>query len=156
VRKVSKDYIIYLAVVYALLAVIIIITVFGHVSFIQYSGLLWLILGLAFVYWGRYYMKKREAFDSAIKFTYFVRKKNMEYYDTERMIEDMGKFSLIGGALFITGGAWMFIAGIFTDDFSVALPVTVVILIAIFIASISFMIFRRKSKYLKDPNITPP
>ena len=155
-RKVSKDYIIYLAVVYALLAVIIIITVFGHVSFIQYSGLLWLILGLAFVYWGRYYMKKREAFDSAIKFTYFVRKKNMEYYDTERMIEDMGKFSLIGGALFITGGAWMFIAGIFTDDFSVALPVTVVILIAIFIASISFMIFRRKSKYLKDPNITPP
>jgi hypothetical protein len=147
---------IYLAVVYALLAVLIIITVFGHVSFIQYSGLLWLILGLAFVYWGHYYMKKREAFDSAIKFTYFVKKKNMEYYDTERMIEDMGKFSLIGGALFIAGGAWMFIMGIFTDDFSFVLPVAVVILIAVFIASVSFMIFRRKSKYLKDPNITPP
>jgi hypothetical protein len=80
----------------------------------------------------------------------------MEYYDKERMIEDMGKFSLFGGILFAVCGAWIFFAEMFIDNVSIVMGVLVVLLIILFIASISFMVIHRKSKYLKDSNIIPP
>ena len=155
-RKVSKDYIVYLAVAYLLLAVIIISMIFGYVSYFQYFGLMWFLLGMASVYWGHYYIKKREAFDSAIMFTYFIRKKNMEYYDKERMIKDMGKFSLFGGIMFASCGAWMFFAEMFTDNVSIIWGTSFVLFVVTFIGMIAIMIYFRRSKYLKDPGIVPP
>ena len=155
-RKVSKDYIVYLVVVYIVLAVLIMAMIFDYVSYFQFLGAMWFILGMAFLYWGRYQIKKREAFDTAIWSTYFVRKKDMEYYDKERMIEDMGKFSLFEGILFAVCGAWIFFAEMFIDNVSIVMGVLVVLLIILLIASISFMVIHRRSKYLKDPNIIPP
>ena len=155
-RKITKDYAVFLAVAYTLLALIIISMFFGFLSFYQYFGLLMTFMGFAYLYWGYYYFKGNESFSITIPLNFFVRKRNLEYYDAERMLRDMGKWQIIMSALFIVCGALIFFVGTFTDDISFLLGVCFLFFIAIIAAMAAFLIVCRKSKYLKDPNVTPP
>jgi len=108
-RDISKDYMKYLALAYVLLVVVFFLNAFGYLSYFQFLGLMLALFGFASLYWGLYYYKKCEAFDTALKINFFVRKRNMEYYDTQRMIRDMGKWSLVIGVLAALGGLWIFL-----------------------------------------------
>ena len=155
-RKITKDYAVYLAVGYAFMAVVVISMLFGYVSFYQYFGLMWTFIGFASLYWGLYYIKGREPFNITITSSFFVRKRNMEYYDKERMLRDLGKWQLIMGVFAIAFGVWIFIGDMFIEDILFVMGISLIFVAGVVVSSVAFMIVCRKSKYLKDPNVRPP
>jgi hypothetical protein len=134
-------------------------TVFLPVSFLFVIGLLWL-------YWGVYYIKNCESFDIVLKINFFIRKKDLEYYDTRRMVKDMGKAMIILGIIAFAGGLISLLVGriesIAVHDgetmsyLNGILGIQIVIFIAIMVVTLGFLIVCRRSKYLKDPSMTPP
>ncbi|MCL2032507.1 MAG: DUF3784 domain-containing protein [Methanomassiliicoccaceae archaeon] len=146
-RKISRDYLAYLAVAFMILGVIFISLSQGYLSFSMYPAVIFLFFGFISIYWGIYYMKKRESFDITITTSFFIRKENLEHYDTQRMIRDMGKVMMIMGIFIIAGGSvYFFIES--TGTRSLILSVTWIAALAILVG---FLIVCRKSKYLKEP-----
>ena len=108
--------------------------------------------GIAFLYLGWYSIKKRDAPERTLITTYAIRKKNLKYYDTERMIVDLGKSYVVSSIPLFVCGVYAFFMDEFDKD---TLRWTLCALALIFFAIIIFMICIR-NRYLKDPNVTSP
>ncbi|MCL2295633.1 MAG: DUF3784 domain-containing protein [Methanomassiliicoccaceae archaeon] len=140
-RKITKAYTRFLVVYFVLVAVIFAAWGFDNVSWMAYQSLIWCLFGSVSIYWGYYYMKGGEAYNTTIKLNFFIRKKNFADYDTDRMVRDMGKYMIIMGALVILGSIMFY----FTSNYSIMLCVFLFVIAA----TIAFFIICRRSKYLK-------
>jgi hypothetical protein len=148
-RKINRDYLIYIAVVIPIMAVIFIAFSFGHISNDQpymFMGVVWVFLGSVWIFWGIYYMKN-ETWDVSLTINFFVKQENLDYYDTSRMTKDMGKMTIVMGAVVSAGAA----ATVYTGSIQI-LTGSMVILVAV---CVGFYTVRRRSKYLKDPAQAP-
>ena len=148
-RKISRDYLAYLAVAFIMLGVIFISLSQGYLSFSMYPAAMLLLFGSIWMYWGLYYMKKRETFDINLTTSFFIRKKNLEHYDTRRMTRDIGRTMAVIGIIFIAGGSvCLFIKN--AGTMFLMLSVTWIAAVAVLAG---FYIVCRKSKYLKEPGL---
>jgi len=134
------------------LFIIFVVLVLGYASYMQCNGIAMFFGGIVFLYLGWYSIKKRDAPERTLITAYAVRKKNLKYYDTERMAADMGKsYVVISISLFVCGVYTFFIDELNDDTFLWVLCILILILAILML----FMICIR-SRYLKDPNVTSP
>ena len=141
----SKDY-------YVLLAVTVICPVLGFLSSSWYFGLMWVSMGFVLLCWGRYYFKGGEVFDIGLS----IGRRNMEYYDIQKMMGDIGKQLIRLGIFWIVCGASAFLVDFFTADIMLVAKAVLMLTMAALAAMAAFAVICRKSKYLKDPSVTPP
>ena len=171
-RRITRDYLIYLVGAYILLAALIIAISLDHIPFWAVSAVLNLILfGLIWLFWGIYYLKRCESFDITLTTTFFIRKKNLEYYDTHRMVRDIGKMFIAVGTFALAGALAYLLTGK-VETVTVDIPeqdilysysyfdgiiwIPLVTFFVIIVVLIGFFAVCRRSKYLKDPLVTPP
>jgi len=150
-KRISKDYLAYLAVAYILLgAAMVAMSRMDAPLEALYPAIL-LVYGPASMYWGRYYLKRRETFDIVLTTNFFIRKRNHEMYDVQRMTRDLGKVMVALGAVCIVGGAASLLA-VFAGRTDVVIAVMIVTWVVVMAVSVGFFVVCRRSKYLKNPS----
>jgi len=148
-------------IAYLALAAVLLVALFN--DWIDSMGFLLFQYGALIVGIGVQRMSISETLDIETLENFFIWKRNLEYYDLRRIVKDRGKAMIVMGAVSLVGASFYCLTGeVHTFSFSSVTyfegmrEIFYGTILAMLIILLVFLIVCRRSKYLKDPSVTPP